>query len=447
MFPQGILTYQTYTFHDDHEHLPRILRRTSMSIAQYSFSENPHTRREFRPHPLFFTPSFHLVRYSHREGERGLWCGQCLRRYIISATVFVWNVVLPELLQNILPRSLGFMIHSVVMPRSTCHDFHQAFSSSPRPGVDRLWFTVARFNHHFCIHEPKHALCFEPEAALVPKKTAETRAGGGREGSGKFLKASHKTRFSMNRSYATPSTDKSLICDSYGLHNRTQHADIIICGGFYWYTDWRLDKQASAENQIKDTREHAHTSNLGRHSRAHFQAVCNLTNRHTCFPVDNFDDHTTSAFAIVFEAAVPIAFHRLPCPRIITSVKDNFPLSLWSNVGPVVSFLNVFSVDMFHETVNVRRPSLSTMSVTSFELVRFVFWTCPILPLYFCSREYSPLIHLHVTSLCPHSCIVGPSTRVWIVVSPSPNFLGVLSSTFFPMPLLLFDVQWKVSFC
>ena len=64
---------------------------------------------------------------------------------------------LPELLQNIRPRSLGFMIHSVVKPRSACHDFHQAFSSSPRPGVDKLWFIVARFNHH------------EAEAALVSK--------------------------------------------------------------------------------------------------------------------------------------------------------------------------------------------------------------------------------------------------------------------------------------
>ena len=69
-----------------------------------------------------------------------------------------------------------------------------------------------------------------------------------------------------------------------------------------------LSTQAHAENQIKDTREHAHTS---RHSRANFQRDYNFTNRHPSSLVP-FDHHTTSALAIVFEAAVPVTFHRFP---------------------------------------------------------------------------------------------------------------------------------------
>ena len=47
-----------------------------MSIAQYSLGVNPHSRCEFRPHPLFFIPSFHLVHYIHRVGERSAFAGK-----------------------------------------------------------------------------------------------------------------------------------------------------------------------------------------------------------------------------------------------------------------------------------------------------------------------------------------------------------------------------------
>ena len=47
------------------------------------------------------------------------------------------------------------------------------------------------------------------------------------------------------------------------------------------------------------------------------------------------------------------AFGRLPRLGGISSVKDNFQ-SLCDDGGPVVSFLIVFSVDMFREAVNVR---------------------------------------------------------------------------------------------
>ena len=75
---------------------------------------------------------------------------------------------------------------------------------------------------------------------------------------------------------------------------------------------------------------------------------------HRSFPVDPFDHHTTSTFAIVFEASIPRTLHRPPRLRIITSVKDYFSLSLCTNVCPVVSLPIVFSVDTFRKIVDFR---------------------------------------------------------------------------------------------
>ena len=94
-----------------------------------------------------------------------------------------------------------------------------------------------------------------------------------------------------------------------------------------------FDTQPFAEGKIMDTREHAHTSNFGRHCRANIQRDCNFTNRHPSFHVDPFDHHTTSTSAIVFEAAIPKSFHHLPRLGVVSSVKDKCPLSLCSNVA------------------------------------------------------------------------------------------------------------------
>ena len=51
------------------------------------------------------------------------------------------------------------------------------------------------------------------------------------------------------------------------------------------------------------------------------------------------------------------AFQRLPCFSITTSVDNNFSLSLCTNVGPMVCFLVVFSVDVLHEVVDFRNWS------------------------------------------------------------------------------------------
>ena len=88
MFLQEILTYPTRTFHVHLDHLPQILWRASTSIAHYGFRVNPHTHREFRSHPLFFVPSFHLVHYCHHSRESSLGNGWCSWRFFTSAAVF-----------------------------------------------------------------------------------------------------------------------------------------------------------------------------------------------------------------------------------------------------------------------------------------------------------------------------------------------------------------------
>ena len=174
-----------------------------------------------------------------------------------------------------------------------------------------------------------------------------------------------------------------------------------------------------------------------------FHRDCMVANRHPFSPVDPFDHRTTSTSVIVIEAAIPVTFHRFPRLGIVTSVKDNFPSSLCANVGPVVSFLIVLSVDMFHEVVNPRnwdgQSSFSTTSAGSFVLGQFSL--CTSVP-----GEYSPLIHLHATLLSPHICTLSPSPRVWTVVSTCPMFLSVLSLIFFPIPFTLFDSVFNGSF-
>ena len=80
-------------------------------------------------------------------------------------------------------------------------------SSPPRPFTDKLWFIVARFNHFFCIREPKHVVCFEPKAAIVSKgrgsisqqavsmaRFPEARSQCGQDNSGILLQASSVTK-------------------------------------------------------------------------------------------------------------------------------------------------------------------------------------------------------------------------------------------------------------
>ena len=141
----------------------------SRPVVQYGLSVDPHACRKFRTHPFLFIPSIHLVHYNHRVGEHGLRCCQRIRWYFISATVLVRYVVLLKFLQDVLPCFLGIVIDSKIGPRSACHHLHQAFSSTPRPGIRRLWFIVVRPNHWSWIHSPKHGQCFEAEAAMVSK--------------------------------------------------------------------------------------------------------------------------------------------------------------------------------------------------------------------------------------------------------------------------------------
>ena len=71
-------------------------------------------------------------------------------------------------------------------------------------------------------------------------------------------------------------------------------------------------------------------------------------------PVHAFDNNSTAASTVVLGAAIPEALHRLPSFRITTLVNFNVPLSFCTLVRQMISFLVVFSEDVFHVTVDLR---------------------------------------------------------------------------------------------
>ena len=73
-------------------------------------------------------------------------------------------------------------------------------------------------------------------------------------------------------------------------------------------------------------REHARTQDFGCHGRTNYQWYRNLADHHPSVPVDTFDHHAASTFIIVFGAAIPEAFRRLPFFCIAASVNNTFPV-------------------------------------------------------------------------------------------------------------------------
>ena len=47
-------------------------------------------------------------------------------------------------------------------------------------------------------------------------------------------------------------------------------------------------------------------------------------------PVNSFNHDSEATSTVVLGAAIPEAFHHLPCSSIVASVNNNFPLSLCS---------------------------------------------------------------------------------------------------------------------
>ena len=82
----------------------------------------------------------------------------------------------------------------------------------------------------------------------------------------------------------------------------------------------------------------------------------------------------------------------------ITTLVNNFPLSLGSHIGPVIGLLVVFPKDVLYTVINL--------------------WDgvghLPFPPLVqgFLNHPLFFLIHLPTTSLSPHRCTAGPSSRV-----------------------------------
>ena len=123
-----------------------------------------------------------------------------------------------------------------------------------------------------------------------------------------------------------------------------------------------FDTQAFTEDQIKDSREHAHTSNLGCHSRANFQRIALL------LMVTHFS--LSTPLITIPHPLLPV-FLKLPSQNPFTAFRvselsrlsRNFSLSLCADVGQVVSFLIVFSVDNFHEVLSMFEIGLATFSL------------------------------------------------------------------------------------
>ena len=130
------------------------------------------------------------------------------------------------------------------------------------------------------------------------------------------------------------------------------------------------------ENQIQDSREHAHNHHVGRHSCLNFQKNCNFADRDPSFSVDSFDDHTTPTFPVV-----PTTCH----------VKI---LSL-----PSLSALRFLSINLSYVLRLQHWPSDRPPDCVP-ERLRGLF-------LMLLSQRLSL-----ATSLLPHSCTVGPSSRV-----------------------------------
>ena len=60
-----------------------------------------------------------------------------------------------------------------------------------------------------------------------------------------------------------------------------------------------------------------------------------------------------SLFTIVLATAIPKSFDCLPCVSITFPVKNNFPLSFGSHIGPVIGLLIVFPKDVLYIVVNL----------------------------------------------------------------------------------------------
>ena len=168
--------------------------------------------------------------------------------------------------------------------------------------------------------------------------------------------------------------------------------------------------------------------NFGCQSRANFQWKCNATDCHPSFPVDPVDHHATSTFTTVFVQKGRekdfTAFHR--CQIFLTRVKVVKGL-----LERQPSKHQCWPASQLPDCVSrSHQSSKSHWQSSSSSISAGFFCTWPIRPLYFCPKEKSPLIQIHVTSLSPHRCTVGPSSLVWMMVSAGPRSLGVFSSNF-----------------
>ena len=140
----------------------------------------------------------------------------------------------------------------------------------------------------------------------------EARTGDGPDDSGTFLKALATNHVcseygrSQRRPQARPQFATHTACTAEFRTETTLFVDDSI--------DTLIDTlstQAFAEDQIKDTHEHAHTSNLGRHGRANLQRTAiSLMVTHLSLSTPLIT--TLHPLLPLSLKLLPITFHRLP---------------------------------------------------------------------------------------------------------------------------------------
>ena len=99
----------------------------------------------------------------------------------------------------------------------------------------------------------------------------------------------------------------------------------------------------------KDTNTH----HFGCHGQTNAQRHCDVFDCDPFVLVHAFDNNSAAAATVVLGAAIPEGSHRFPSFSITLLVNNNVPLSFCPQVRQMISFLVMFSEDMFNELVDV----------------------------------------------------------------------------------------------
>ena len=150
---------------------------------------------------------------------------------------------------------------------------------------------------------------FTAQAGSCPKETF-----------GKTEDTNHISFFQMPNAPSDDHSDTPFSATFHVSHfvlglelTKFKNCHIIVCQNCVLATIDILNTLALVENQIKDFYEHAQTHHFSCHGRTNFQWYRNLADRHPSVPVNSTSHDSAATSTVVLGAAIPEAFHRLPC--------------------------------------------------------------------------------------------------------------------------------------